>query len=149
MLLARPTVLVIEDNEDSRVIMSVWLEHAGYHVVLAGDAPMGLELARILAPDVILMDVALPGMDGWTAAGALRADPATATIPIIAVTAMAMPHDECRAREVGVSEYLSKPVTLARLLESIRRVVGDDAAPIAPDIDSAADAPVGNAAPDD
>src|SRR6185437_127581 len=87
------TVLIIEDNEDSRVIMSVWLEHAGYRVVLARDGVCGVALARSIMPIVILMDVALPEMDGWTAARTLRDDPLTRHIPIIALTAMALPQD--------------------------------------------------------
>src|SRR6185503_1937651 len=117
------TLLIIEDNEDNCVIMSVWLKHAGYQAVLAHDGVRGVALARSIVPSVILMDVELPGMDGWTAARALRDDPATKDIPIIALTAMALPQDEERAREAGVELYLTKPVSLARVLESVQQVL--------------------------
>jgi len=117
------TVLIIEDNEDNALIMSVWLKHAGYHVVLAHDGTCGVALARSMHPDVILMDVALPGMDGWMAARALREDAVTRDIPIIALTAMALPQDAERAREAGMALYLAKPVSLARVLESVQQVL--------------------------
>jgi CheY-like chemotaxis protein len=117
------TVLIIEDNEDNCVIMSAWLEHAGYQVVLAHDGIVGVAVGRSIIPTVILMDVALPGIDGWTAARELRDDPATKNIPIIALTAMTLPQDMERAREVGVAAYLAKPVSLARVLESVQGVL--------------------------
>lgn len=117
------TVLIIEDNEDSRVIMSVWLEHAGYRVVLARDGVCGVALARSIMPSVILMDVALPEMDGWTAARTLRDDPLTRHIPIIALTAMALPQDAELACKAGVALYLPKPVSLTRVLESVQQVL--------------------------
>lgn len=117
------TVLIIEDNEDNCIIMSAWLEHAGYRVVLAHDGARGVALARSIVPSVILMDIAMPGMDGWTAAETLSTDPATRNIPIIALTAMALPQDAERAREVGVAAYLAKPVSLTRVLESVQSVL--------------------------
>lgn len=117
------TILIVEDNEDNCVIMSAWLEHAGYRVVLAHDGACGVALARSIAPSVILMDVALPGMDGWTAARTLRDDPATKHIPVIALTAMALPQDVERARDSGVRAYLTKPVSLVGVLESVQRVL--------------------------
>jgi two-component system, cell cycle response regulator DivK len=117
------TVLIIEDNEDNCVIMSAWLEHAGYRVVVANDGLCGVALARSIIPNVILMDVALPGMDGWTAARTLRDDAATNHIPIIALTAMALPQDAQRARDAGVVLYLAKPVSLARVLKSVQQVL--------------------------
>lgn len=121
--LAAATVLIIEDNEDGCVIMSAWLEHAGYRVVLAHDGVHGVALARSIVPNVILMDVALPGVDGWTAARMLRDDATTKGIPIIALTAMALPQDAERAREAGVAVYLAKPVSLTRVLESVQQVL--------------------------
>lgn len=117
------TVLIIEDNEDNCIIMSAWLEHAGYRVVLAHDGARGVALARSIVPSVILMDIAMPEMDGWTAAQTLSTDPATMNIPIIALTAMALPQDAERAREVGVAAYLAKPVSLTRVLESVQSVL--------------------------
>jgi CheY-like chemotaxis protein len=120
---ARATVLIIEDNDDNCIIMSVWLEHAGYRVVVARNGAGGVALARSIMPSVILMDIAMPEMDGWTAAHALREDPATKDIPIIALTAMALPQDLARAREAGVAAYLAKPVSLTRVLESVQSVL--------------------------
>jgi CheY-like chemotaxis protein len=116
------TVLLIEDNPDSCVIMAAWLEHAGYQVVLAHDGVRGVAAARSILPSVILMDVALPEMDGWTAARTLRDDPATEEIPIIVLSAMALPQDVVRAAAAGVSVYLPKPVSLEQVLESVQRV---------------------------
>lgn len=118
------TVLLVEDNSDSCVIIKTWLEHAGYEVIIARDARGGMETARAIQPNVILMDVALPGaMDGWTAARELKADGATEGIPIIAFTAHTLPHDERRARDAGVDGYLTKPAALARVLEEVERVL--------------------------
>jgi CheY-like chemotaxis protein len=103
--------------------MSAWLEHAGYRVFLARDGLEGIALARAIGPSVILMDVALPKIDGWEAARVLRASPDTKDIPIIALTAMALHEDGRRARDAGVAIYLSKPVSLSRVLESVRSVV--------------------------
>ncbi|HEY6827099.1 MAG TPA: response regulator [Gemmatimonadaceae bacterium] len=123
MTIPAATVLIIEDNEDNCVIMSAWLEHAGYRVVVANDGLYGVTLARSIIPNVILMDVELPVMDGWTAARTLREDATTKHIPIIALTAMALPQDAERARDAGVALYLAKPVSLARVLKSVQQVL--------------------------
>jgi CheY-like chemotaxis protein len=117
------TILVVEDNPDNRVIMQAWLEHAGYRVLLAGDGLTGIALARGEEPDVILMDVALPGMDGWNTAEQIKQCPETEDIPIIALTALTLPEDQRRAAEVGVDGYLAKPVALLRVLEEVERVL--------------------------
>jgi two-component system cell cycle response regulator DivK len=121
----RPTVLVVEDNGDNRIIMQAWLEHAGYRVLLANDGARGVATARMNRPDVILMDVALPVMDGWAAVQAIKADATTTAIPIIALTALALPEDQQRARDVGVSAYLAKPASLSRVLEEVQRALDD------------------------
>jgi len=121
----RPAILVVEDNSDSRIIMQAWLEHAGYRVLLADDGVHGLATARAKHPRVILMDLDLPIMDGWAAARAIKADPATAGIPIIALTALALPEDEERARGLGVTAYLAKPASLSRVLEEVERALHD------------------------
>jgi len=118
------TVLLVEDNFDSRIIMQAWLEHAGYRVLLATDGLASLAVALEMLPDVILMDVALPGIDGWDAAARLKAHPQTKSIPIIALTALTLPGDRRRAREAKMDGYLSKPVALSRVVEEVQRVLG-------------------------
>lgn len=117
------TILLVEDNVDNRIIMKAWLEHAGFQVLLAGDGGASLLVAQAMVPDVILMDVALPGMDGWDAATQLKAHPLTSAIPIIALTALALPEDRRRASEAKVDGYLTKPVALSRVLEEVERVL--------------------------
>jgi CheY-like chemotaxis protein len=117
------TVLLVEDNPDNRVIMRAVLEHAGYVVLVAGDGASGVELASDALPDVILMDVALPGVDGWEAASRIKSNPGTNAIPIIAITALTMSQDHARAGEVGMDGYLAKPVSLARVLSEVQRVL--------------------------
>jgi CheY-like chemotaxis protein len=117
------TILLVEDNVDNRIIMKAWLEHAGFQVLLAGDGGSSLMVAQAMVPDVILMDVALPGMDGWDAATQLKAHPLTRAIPIIALTALALPEDRRRANEAKVDGYLTKPVALSRVLEEVERVL--------------------------
>jgi CheY-like chemotaxis protein len=119
------TVLVVEDNGDSRVIMQAWLEHAGFRVLLADDGAEAVAAARAAFPAVILMDLDLPVMDGGAAAVAIKADAATAAIPIIALTALALPEDEQRARGLGVSAYLTKPASLSRVLQEVERALAD------------------------
>lgn len=121
----RRTVLVVDDNGDSRIIMQAWLEHAGYRVLLADDGARGVATARTKRPDVILMDVALPVLDGWAAVQAIKADARTTAIPIIALTALALPEDQQRARDVGVDAYLAKPASLSRVLEEVKRALDD------------------------
>jgi two-component system cell cycle response regulator DivK len=118
------TVLLVEDNVDNRVIMRAWLEHAGFRVVMAGDGVASIVMARDELPDVILMDVALPGMDGWEAAARIKRNPRTQAIPIIALTALALPEDRRRANELKVDGYLTKPVALSLVLDEVRRVLG-------------------------
>jgi CheY-like chemotaxis protein len=117
------TILLVEDNVDNRIIMKAWLEHAGYQVLLAGDGGASLTVAQAMLPDIILMDVALPGMDGWDAATHLKAHPTTKSIPIIALTALALPEDRRRASEAKIEGYLTKPVALSRVLEEVERVL--------------------------
>jgi CheY-like chemotaxis protein len=122
-LAAGRTVLLVEDNPDNRVIMRAVLEHEGYVVLLAGDGATGIELASEAVPDVILMDVALPGLNGWDAASRIKANPGTGGIPNIARTALTMTQDHARAEEVGMDGYLAKPVSLARILSEVQRVI--------------------------
>ena len=121
------TILLVEDHEDNRIVYRTMLEHFGYRVLLAGDGGEGVRLARESLPDLILMDVSIPVMDGWEATAILKADPTTARIPIIALTAHALAADRERATEVGCDGYLAKPVEPRRVLEEVRRFLGDEA----------------------
>ena len=102
-------ILVIEDNTMNMKHVVMLLKHAGHVTLSAGDAETGLILARTGKPDLILMDILLPGMDGLAAAALLKADPATAAIPIIALTASLTQDDESKARAAGCDAYIAKP----------------------------------------
>ncbi|MEO7457494.1 MAG: response regulator [Gemmatimonadaceae bacterium] len=122
------TVLLVEDNEDNRIIYSTVLRHVGYDVVEAEDGLQAIELARSLKPDVILMDISIPNLDGWEATRILRQDPATKNTPIIALTAHALPDDRDRAAQVGFTAYLAKPVEPRTVVAEVKRWLGDTAA---------------------
>jgi two-component system cell cycle response regulator DivK len=119
------TILLVEDHEDNRIVYSTILEHFGYRVLLAADGAEGVRMARESSPDLVLMDVSIPVMDGWQATATLKADPLTARIPVIALTAHALPADRERAEEVGCDGYLAKPVEPRRVLEEVRRFLGE------------------------
>src|SRR6266850_5750968 len=112
-------ILLVEDNEMNRDMLSRRLERKGYAVTLALDGAEGLHKARTEAPDLILMDMSLPVIDGWEATRQLKADENTRRIPIIALTAHAMANDEQRAREAGCDDFDTKPIELPRLLGKI------------------------------
>ena len=112
-------VLVVEDNPANLKLASVLLSHAGYTVLSALDAESGLTLARSARPDLVLMDVQLPGMDGLAATALLKSDPATAGIPIIALTAHAMAGDREKTVAAGCNDYHPKPVDFSKLLQQI------------------------------
>jgi two-component system, cell cycle response regulator DivK len=112
-------ILLVEDNEMNRDMLSRRLERRGFSVVIAADGGVGLELARSSAPDLILMDMSLPVVDGWEATRQLKADPVTAKIPVIALTAHAMAEDRAKAMAAGCDDFDTKPVELARLLAKI------------------------------
>jgi two-component system, cell cycle response regulator DivK len=112
-------ILLVEDNEMNRDMLSRRLTRAGHSVVIAVDGQQGIDLARTEAPDIVLMDMSLPVIDGWEATRRLRADPATAALPVIALTAHAMEGDRARTLEAGCNDYDTKPVDLQRLLGKI------------------------------
>jgi two-component system, cell cycle response regulator DivK len=114
-----PRILLVEDNEMNRDMLSRRLSRKGYEVVVVVDGQEGVERARSEAPDLILMDMSLPVKDGWTATREIKADAATAAIPIIALTAHAMSGDREKALEAGCDDYDTKPIELTRLLEKI------------------------------
>jgi CheY-like chemotaxis protein len=114
-----PKILLVEDNEMNRDMLSRRLERRGHQVVIALDGEQGVAMARSESPDLILMDMSLPVLDGWEAARRLKAAPETQAIPIIALTAHAMVGDREKAIEAGCNDYDSKPVEFQRLLGKI------------------------------
>jgi CheY-like chemotaxis protein len=117
-------ILLVEDNELNRDMLSRRLIRRGYTVVVAEDGERGLELIRAERPDLVLMDMSLPGIDGWEATRRLRADPEIAAVHVIALTAHAMAGDRERALEAGCDDYDTKPVEMDRLLLKITTLLG-------------------------
>lgn len=118
-----PRILLVEDNEMNRDMLSRRLERKGYEVAIAVDGGQGVEMAKSSAPDLILMDMSLPVMDGWEATRRIKAEASTSAIPVIALTAHAMAGDEDRAREAGCDDYDTKPIDLPRLLGKIEAIL--------------------------
>ena len=121
-------ILLVEDNEDNRMIYRTILAHHGYEVIEAVDGEEGVERARSELPDLILMDVSIPKMDGWQATRTLKVDSATAHIPIIALTAHAMASDREKALEAGCDGYLAKPVEPRQVAAEVERQIARAAA---------------------
>jgi two-component system cell cycle response regulator DivK len=119
-------ILLVEDDEMNRDMLSRRLERRGYEVVIAVDGGQGLRLAQSEAPDLILMDMSLPGLDGWQAARQIKAVPATQAIPILALTAHAMAGDREKALEAGCDDYDTKPIEFARLLGKIQGLLAKE-----------------------
>ena len=124
MIESEKTVLLIEDNEDNRTVYRTILEHFGYQVVEARNGEDGIRMAREAHPDLILMDISIPVIDGWEATKILKADPTTAGIPIIALTAHALATDRAKAAEVGCDGYLAKPCEPRRVVAEVERFIG-------------------------
>lgn len=118
-------VLIVEDHEDSRYVYQTVLEGHGFEVLTARSGDEGLRIARELLPDVILMDVSIPVMDGWTVTQHLKEGRDTSDIPVIIVTAHAFPEDARRAETVGSDGFLTKPCDPLKVLEEVRRLLGD------------------------
>ncbi len=116
-------ILLVEDNEMNRDMLSRRLERRGYEVVIALDGESGVEMAQTHVPDLVVMDMSLPVLDGWEATRRLKVDPATKHIPIVALTAHAMSGDREKAIEAGCDDYDTKPVELARLLGKIEALL--------------------------
>ncbi|MGB0504650.1 MAG: response regulator [Pikeienuella sp.] len=112
-------ILLVEDNALNRDMLSRRLDRLGFEILIAVNGKQGIDMAQEHQPDLILMDMSLPKIDGWNATPAIKADPSTKHIPIIALTAHAMAGDRERALEVGCDDYDSKPVDLPRLLSKI------------------------------
>ena len=116
-------ILLVEDNEMNRDMLSRRLERRGHEIVIAEDGKVGVNLAQSSSPDLILMDISLPVMDGYEATRQLKASPETQRIPIIALTAHAMSGDREKAIEAGCDDYDTKPIELPRLLEKIESML--------------------------
>lgn len=116
-------ILLVEDNEVNRDMLSRRLLRNGYQVVMAVDGQEGVTMARSESPDLILMDMSLPVLDGWQATRRIKADPATAGIPVIALTAHAMSTDREQAFDAKCDDYDTKPVELPRLLKKIEALL--------------------------
>jgi len=121
-------ILLVEDNEMNRDMLSRRLARKGYEVSIAVDGKQGVEMAQQDAPDLILMDMSLPVLDGWEATRQLKGADATRAIPVIALTAHAMSGDREKALEAGCDDYDTKPIELPRLLEKIESMLGKKAA---------------------
>ena len=117
-------VLLVEDNEINRDMLSRRLTRRGFEVIFAVDGQQGVDLARSERPDIILMDMSLPVLDGWEATRRVKADNATRGVPVIGLTAHAMSGDRERAIEAGCDDYDTKPVELDRLIGKIERLLG-------------------------
>jgi CheY-like chemotaxis protein len=124
MQIASDSVLLVEDNEDNRIIYATALRYAGYEVFEAITGTDGVHQARINRPGLILMDISVPELDGWEATAILKADPETKHIPVIAVTAHALPGDQERSLQAGCDGYLAKPIPPAALLAEVDRRFG-------------------------
>jgi two-component system cell cycle response regulator DivK len=117
-------ILYIEDNEDNIYVVSRRLQRKGYEVLIARDGAEGLVLAKNRAPALILVDLGLPVIDGWEVTRQLRAAPETAAVPIIALSAHAMPEDRERAFAAGCDDFIAKPVDFPRLIDRINVLLG-------------------------
>jgi two-component system cell cycle response regulator DivK len=116
-------ILLVEDNELNRDMLSRRLIRKGYEVILAQNGQEGLEAAQNHTPDLILMDMSLPVMDGWEATRRLKEVPATSRIPVVALTAHALSDDREKAKRAGCDAYETKPVELTQLIETIERLL--------------------------
>uniref|UniRef100_B8HVV7 Response regulator receiver protein n=1 Tax=Cyanothece sp. (strain PCC 7425 / ATCC 29141) TaxID=395961 RepID=B8HVV7_CYAP4 len=119
-----PKILLVEDNEMNRDMLSRRLTRKGYDVTIAVDGQQGVELAHTQTPDLILMDMSLPVIDGWEATRQLKASSQTQAIPVIALTAHAMSGDREKALEAGCDDYDTKPIDLPQLLSKIEALLG-------------------------
>ena len=117
-------ILLVEDNEMNRDMLARRLERKGFEVVIAVDGQAGIDMASSASADIILMDLSLPVIDGWEATRRIKADPATQSTPVIALTAHAMAGDEQKALEAGCDDYDTKPIDLQRLLQKISNLLG-------------------------
>lgn len=118
-----PKILLVEDNELNRDMLTRRLARRGFEVVVAVDGEEGVRMAKTEGPDLILMDMSLPVLDGWGATRQIKAEPATQSIPLIALTAHAMTGDREKALEAGCDDYDTKPIDLPKLLDKMSRLL--------------------------
>jgi two-component system, cell cycle response regulator DivK len=118
-----PRILVVEDNEENRDALSRRLQRRGFEVLFAADGKAGVEMSKTEKPDLVLMDMNMPELDGWEATRQIKADPAAQNIPVIALTAHAMTGDRERALEAGCTDYHTKPVEFPKLLAQIEAIL--------------------------
>jgi two-component system, cell cycle response regulator DivK len=121
--MANELILIVEDNEKNLKLVRDVLQFKGYQTIEAGTGEEGVRLAKARIPDLVLMDIQLPGMDGIRALGELRADPTTRAIPVMAVTASAMTHDRKKIMAAGFDGYQSKPIRVKELMDAIRTML--------------------------
>jgi two-component system cell cycle response regulator DivK len=120
----RKKILVVEDTEDNRQILRDLLGMAGYEMVEAHDGAQGVAMAAEHKPDLILMDIQMPVLDGYEATRRIKADPALASIPIVAVTSYALSGDEAKTRAAGCNDYIAKPYSPRQMLAKVREIIG-------------------------
>ncbi|MEZ5356572.1 MAG: response regulator [Bryobacteraceae bacterium] len=125
----KPLILIVEDNEMNRDMLSRRLVRAGYQILTAADGHQGIAAAAASRPDLILMDLSLPGLDGWATVRLLKGSAATSAIPVVALTAHAMSYDRSLALDAGCDDYDTKPVDLPRLLAKMERLLGNPVDP--------------------
>ena len=123
------TILLVEDDADNQEIYRIILAHHGYEVLQAYDGGLGVEMARAHGPDLILMDLTMPVLDGLQATRMLKADPATAAIPVVALTASTLGEDVAEAAAAGCDGFLAKPVEPQRVAAEVRRILESGAGP--------------------
>ena len=112
------TILLVDDNDDNQIIYRTILEHKGYRVLQCPDGRSAIECVQTERPDLVLMDISMPDLDGWEATRILKSDVSTSDIPILALTARAMPEDRVRGQKAGFEKYLMKPIEPRQVLES-------------------------------
>jgi two-component system, cell cycle response regulator DivK len=121
--MANELILIVEDNEKNLKLVRDVLQYRGYQTIEAGTGEEGVRLAKERHPDLVLMDIQLPGIDGITALGQLRADASTRAIPVIAVTASAMTHDRKKIMAAGFDGYQSKPIKVREFMDAVRETL--------------------------
>ena len=119
--MSKGCILIVEDNMDNYELVRFMLERAGYDVFLAVNGRDGVDAARLQKPDLILMDLGMPEMDGWTASRKLKSDESTKSIPLYALSAHTLPQDRKRAMQAGCDGYLTKPIHVQSFLEIINK----------------------------
>jgi CheY-like chemotaxis protein len=122
--MSKGRILIIEDNEDNFQLVRFLLERDGFEVISAVNGREGVETAIREKPDLILMDLSMPEMDGWTAAQKIKAEPETKAIPLLALTAHTLPGDRMRALEAGCDGYISKPINVEYLIKTVSSSIG-------------------------